>query len=85
MSPVDVLYLTIPVDNADEALSLAEYLSRHGICASRDGSDAVTCVLSDPGAAVDIHRLRASWRQYWEHYDSGLFGTPMRGDTLPTL
>ena len=85
LASTDTLYLTISVDNADQALSLAEYLSRHGICAAQEGNDAVVCILTDPEAAVMIHQLRAGWRRYWEHSDSGLFGAPMRADALPML
>ncbi len=87
LKPADVLYLTLPVDNADQALSLAEYLSRHGICATPEGNDAVVCTLTRPESAVLIHRLRKGWRRYWTHFDSGLFGAPVaRGaDSIPML
>jgi len=85
LESTDTLYLTISVDNADQALSLAEYLSRHGICAVPEGNDAVVCTLTDPQAAVVINQLRSGWKRYWEHSDSGLFGAPMRVDTPPML
>ena len=85
LASTETLYLTISVDNADQALSLAEYLSRHGICAAPEGNDAVVCTLTDPRAAVMIHQLRSGWKRYWEHSDSGLFGVPMRADTVPML
>lgn len=85
LAPADILHLTITVNHADEALSLAEYLSRHGICAVREGNDAVVCTLTDPHMAVEIHQLRTHWKKYWEHFDSGLFGAPMAADTPPML
>lgn len=88
LKPADVLYLTLPVDNADQALSLSEYLSRHGLCAVPEGNDAVVCTLIRPETAVLVHRLREGWRRYWKHFDSGLFGVPVVApstDSIPML
>lgn len=74
---IDILYLTIPVEHADQAISLAEYLNQHGVCASPDGSDAVLCPIESAERAVVIDNLRATWALYWSHSDSGLFGLPM--------
>jgi hypothetical protein len=74
---IDIIYLTLPVNNADEAVSLSEYLNQHGICAAPEGNDGVLCPVDDPGKALLVHTLRQSWILYWEHSDSGLFGLPM--------
>lgn len=76
-SGIEILYLTLPVDNADQAVSLSEYLNQHGVCAAPEGSDGVICPMDDPALAVTIIQLRRSWQRYWEHSDSGLFGLPV--------
>lgn len=76
-SGIEILYLTLPVNNADEAVSLSEYLNQHGVCAAAEGNDAVVCPMEDPAFAVTIHGLRQGWLRYWEHSDSGLFGLPV--------
>jgi hypothetical protein len=74
---IDIIYLTIPVSNADEAVSLSEYLNQHGICATPEGNDGVLCPVDDPDKALTVQALRKSWALYWEHSDSGLFGLPV--------
>lgn len=74
---IGIFYLTLPVDNVDQGISLSEYLNQHGICAAPDGNDGVTCPMESPSEAVTVHALRESWRLYWEHSDSGLFGLPV--------
>lgn len=76
-SNTEIFYLTLPVDNADQAVSLSEYLNQHGVCAAPEGNDGVTCPLEDPTAAVVVHSLRKTWSLYWEHSDSSLFGLPI--------
>lgn len=76
-SSIEVFYLTLPVNNADEALSLSEYLNQHGVCAAPEGNDGVVCPMEDPAGTVVVHALRKSWKLYWEHSDSGLFGLPV--------
>lgn len=73
----DVFYLTLPVDNSDQAVSLAEYLNQHGIAAGSEGVDGVTCPLDDPATAAVVHQLHQTWDRYWEYSDSGLFGLPV--------
>lgn len=74
---MEIFYLTLPVDNADQGLSLSEYLNQHGILAAPEGSDGVTCPMSDPATTAVVYQLRQSWEMYWEHSDSGLFGLPV--------
>ena len=83
---VDVFYLTLPVDNADQAVSLAEYLNHHGVCAAREGNDAVICPIDHPDKAGIVHQVRQTWRMYWDNHDSGLFGLPVftRENACPT-
>lgn len=76
-SGIEIFYLTLPVNNADEAVSLSEYLNQHGVCASPEGNDAVTCPVDDPVRAMIIDTLRKTWAMYWQHSDSGLFSLPM--------
>jgi hypothetical protein len=72
----DICYLTLPVDSTDQAVSLAEYLTRHGITAAHELNE-VTCPLEDPAAAADIHQLKQNWALYWRHSDAEIFGLPI--------
>jgi hypothetical protein len=74
---MEVFYLTLPVDNADQALSLSEYLNQHGIIAAPEGNDSVICPMDDPAKTVLVHQLRKSWEMYWDHSDAALFGLPV--------
>ena len=80
---IDIHYYTQPVDSADQAMSLAEYLNQHGTLAYKDGEDAVIvplqCSTKEQVAeqSATIFTLVASWRLYWQHSDSGLFGLPI--------
>ena len=74
---IEIFYVTLPVDNVDQAVSLSEYLNQHGVCAAPEGNDGVTCPLEEPTRVALIHTLRKMWSLYWEHSDSGLFGLPM--------
>jgi hypothetical protein len=77
MRIVDVFYMTLPVNNADQAVSLTEYLNQHGFSAVREGVDAVTCPIDDETKVPVINSLRKGWEMFWEHSDSGLFGLPV--------
>ena len=79
----EVLYLTLVVDNSDEALSLAEYLNQHGFFAQQSDTNEITCPMEDPASAAVIHDLRKTWRLFWDHSDSGLFGLPISTGQLP--
>ena len=79
----EVLYLTLVTDNSDEAMSLAEYLNQHGIFAQQSEPNEITCPIDDPATAATIHSLRQTWRLFWEHSDSGLFGLPVSSGQLP--
>lgn len=73
----DLFYYTQPVESADQALSLAEYLQRHGISAYQDGTDQVIVPLTDPTHSCTVHTLVKSWRMFWETTDSGVFSLPV--------
>lgn len=80
---VEVHYYTQPVDNADQAVSLAEYLNQHGWLAYKEAEDAVIVPLECPRKedAADksalVYTLVGTWRMFWEHSDRGLFGLPI--------
>lgn len=82
---IDVFYLTQPVDSADQAVSLAEYLNQHGLLAYRSDNDdhAVEVPLECPrreDAAEKtalVHTVVSTWKMFWEHSDKGLFGLPI--------
>ena len=77
---VDVYYLNLPVSSADQASSLANYLSAHGIPAEGE-TDQVVCPLPQRGAIARQHRLirqlHQSWKLFWENSDSELYGLPV--------
>lgn len=64
-----VYYLTLPVESSDQATSLSNYLNAHGVEAVSEGVDGVTCPITEPELAVDIHQLCKSWRRFWKHSD----------------
>lgn len=71
---VDVTYLVVPTADADEAESLAFYLNEHGAPAFAQADNEVNCPLTGPEDYLRVESLRAGWRLFWEHSDSGLFG-----------
>ena len=76
-SEVSVFYMTLPTDSADQSVSLSEYLNQHGIMAAREGTEMVTCPMESPDLASEVYNLHCSWKRFWEHSDSGLFGLPV--------
>jgi len=71
---IGISYLAIAVDNADEANSLAHYLNEHGVCAFQQAVNEVNCPLESTEAVAHIELLKQTWRLFWEHSDSSLFG-----------
>lgn len=82
---VEVFYITHPVNSADEAISLAEYLNRHGLLAYKSDSPdhaveiPIECSSRDAMAdrAATVHMVVSTWRMFWTHSDCGLFGLPI--------
>lgn len=80
---IDVFYYTQPVESEDQAISLAQYLTRHGQSAFKSSSDEVSIPLecSSKEDAADksalVHQLISCWRMFWEHCDSGVFELPV--------
>lgn len=83
MLNVDVFYYAQPVDSADQAVSLAEYLNQHGVLAYKAENDQVEIPMECLGSAevaektATVHTLVGTWRMFWEHSDKGLFGLPI--------
>lgn len=77
MTATNIFYMTLPTENADQAVSLTEYLNQHGIAAAREGTEMVTCPMEDPCMAAVVYQLRRSWERFWDYSDSGLFGLPV--------
>lgn len=73
----DLFYYTQPVESSDQAISLAEYLTRHGVTAHQDGSDQVIVPVEDPAECAGIHTLIGCWRKFWENSDQGVFSLPI--------
>ena len=69
----EVYYLTLPVESADQATSLTNYLNAHGIEAVSDDG-GVTCPLSEAKTVATIHQLHTSWKLFWQHSDAEVFG-----------
>lgn len=80
---IRIHYHTQPVDSADQAVSLAEYLNQHGFLAYKDGDDQVIipmeCATEDLAAEAErrAHMLVTTWGWFWESSDKGLFGLPI--------
>lgn len=81
---LDVFYFTQPVDSDDQAVSLTEYLSWHGVDAFKDDADQNVLVPLNPGSkevageqSATIYMLVSGWRLFWEHKDQGVFGLPV--------
>lgn len=75
MERVDISYLVIPVDNADEALSLSNYLNEHGVCAGVTKDNEVSIPLEHGTESVaTVELLKKTWRMFWSASDSSLFG-----------
>lgn len=80
---VNIHYYTQPVDGADQAVSLAEYLNRHGFLAYKDGDDQVIAPLECPrkedaaDQSATVHMLVTTWRLFWEHSDAGVWMLPI--------
>jgi hypothetical protein len=74
---------TETVESADQAISLAEYLSQHGVLAFKEADDAVMVAMECPNEDVAaqkermVHMLVSTWHLFWEHSDRGLFGLPI--------
>ena len=75
MRDIGVDYQTVMTNNADEAVSFAEYLNGHGVLAVAEGNE-VTCPL-ETGAHERIGLLKQTWQMRWEHFDSTLLGLPI--------
>lgn len=80
---IDVHYYTQPVDGTDQAISLAEYLNRHGLLAYKDGDDSVIVPLECPrkedaaDKSATVHTLVSTWRMFWDASDQGVFDLPI--------
>ena len=73
-----VMYLSIPVDSADQGASLANYLNAHGVTeAVADGPDQVVIPLGMTSVCRRIVQLHKSWGLFWEHSESSLYGLPV--------
>lgn len=72
----NISYHTIQTDGADEAASLAYYLSEHGVAAQPEG-DAVELALPDVETFTRVEMLKQTWTFFWENSDTGLFGLPV--------
>lgn len=76
MRDIGVDYQTLMTDNADEAVSLADYLNGHGVLAVAEGNE-VTCPLETDTTYDKIGLLKMTWRMRWDHFDSTLLGLPI--------
>jgi hypothetical protein len=80
---VDVFYYTQSVASADQAVSLAQYLIRHGQSAYKADTDEVQvvmeCASQEQAAAksATVYTLVQCWRLFWEHSDAGVFELPI--------
>lgn len=77
MTHVDVSYQTILTNTEDEAVSLAGYLTEHGVFAIVTDDNHVSALSDDTEAFETIQTLKRTWRLFWDNSDSGLFGLPL--------
>jgi membrane-bound lytic murein transglycosylase B len=71
---IGISYLAIPVDSADEAESLANYLNEHGVCAFQQSGHEVNCPLENDEMRQRVDVLKTTWQWFWDFSDSGLLG-----------
>ena len=71
---IGISYLAIPVDSADEAESLANYLNEHGVAAFQQSINEVNCPLESDEARERIDTLKQTWAWFWEFSDCHLLG-----------
>lgn len=80
---VEVFYYTVPVESEDQAVSLEQYLTRHGQSAYKNQPDEVIIPLDCPTkeSCADqsslVYQLVECWKLFWEHSDSGVFELPI--------
>ena len=74
---IGVVYLSVPLESTDQAVSLAAYLTSHGVAAVREGSDAVSCPVPDPATDVLVKHLLTTWPHFWEHNDEPMMAAPV--------
>ena len=81
----DVEYLTYVMNNMDEAISIAGYLNQHGFFSFPENVNEVCIALEKPEDAVTLHKLKGTWKLFWDHQDCGLFGLPLYVKPDPLL
>lgn len=80
---VGVSYFLQPVASEDQAISLVQYLNRHGQSAFKSQPDevqvAMECSSKEDAAAQSAltFTLIECWRLFWEHSDAGVFELPV--------
>ena len=71
------------VESADQAVSLVNYLTNHGVLAFQDAPDAVMITMECPTEDIaaqqerTVHMLVSTWQLFWEHTDQGVFELPV--------
>lgn len=71
----EATYLIWAQPDANQAESLANYLTRHGVEAVSAGNE-VTCPVEDGEHAARAMTLRNSWRLFWRYSEKELYGLP---------
>lgn len=74
---VQIFYVSIPTESADQTRSLSEYLTQHGLAAFEDGTDSVTVPMEDLSRATELEHTCAGWRRYWDNSCAELYGLPL--------
>jgi hypothetical protein len=74
---------TETVASQDQAVSLVNYLTNHGLLAFQDSPDAVMITMECPTEEIAAeqeriaHMLVTTWQLFWEHTDQGVFDLPI--------
>lgn len=76
---IRVHHHTETVESIDQAVSLREYLTQHGMLAFKESDDqvmvAIECPTEDDAAQQEriVHMLVSTWQMFWENSDQGVF------------
>jgi hypothetical protein len=71
----EAIYLVWAQPDANQAESLANYLTRHGVEAVA-AENEVTCPVEHLSAAAHAFALRSHWRLFWRYSEKELYGMP---------
>lgn len=69
-------YQIFAMPDANQAESLANYLTRHGFDAV-SAENEVTCPIASLQVAASVFQLLSHWRLFWRFSEKELYGLPV--------